>query len=438
MNSIADVLALAPGPSWHECVAIIQEIAANLEPAQPVPAPEDLLLEADGTVTFGFAGESARPQVADLASLLDTFLKKTEAPQGLRDLATENARDEPAHSTMASFTRALAFYERPNRRSDLQALAGRLDGRGHAVQADRAFAEIRERLVQKSEEAKAPDAVSKPAAPKKTDRERAVARARPLAIAAAVVLGAAAVSAMTVLRGWSSAAKPGTTVAAEAAIATGTAGADESSDRTTDVNGAKSRPVSRERAVSTEPAGSRAHHPVGTSASTHEGKPAKSSHPSGPSRAARAGREDARAFKAAATNGIAAVRPLPSPDRAASVAPSTGSPGGVVHVSRADDVSSAEDATYSSGDPGVTPPVWYRRQLPSEPSPDAKTGYYDIVIDTNGDVESVRLISPTRRYEERMLMAAAKAWKFRPARLNGQPVKYRMRVPITLTWTIDQ
>ena len=144
MNSIADVLALTPGPSWHESVAIVQEIAAHLEPGQPLPAPEDLLLESDGSITFGFAGESARPQVADLASLLDTLLKKAEAPQALRDLASENARDEPAHASIASFTKALAFYERPNRRSDLQALAGRLEGRSQAAQADRTLAEIRE------------------------------------------------------------------------------------------------------------------------------------------------------------------------------------------------------------------------------------------------------------------------------------------------------
>ena len=103
-----------------------------------------------------------------------------------------------------------------------------------------------------------------------------------------------------------------------------------------------------------------------------------------------------------------------------------------------EEMPAVDGATYTSEDTAVTPPVWYRRQLPSQPAPDAKTGYFDIVIDTNGDVESVRLISPTRRYEERMLMAAAKAWKFRPARLNGHPVKYRMRVPITLTWTIDR
>ena len=258
---------------------------------------------------------------------------------------------------------------------------------------------------------KAPDAVTAPAAPKKTDRDRAIARARALAIAAAVVLAAGAVSAMTVLRGWNGAARSGTPVAATQPATT--PGADESSDRTTDAPGAESRPVSSEHAVSSERAGARDHHPVGTSASTHAGKSAKSS-ASGPSRASRPGRDAARAFSAAAINGISPVRPLPESAPTSGLVPSSGSPGGLVHVSRGDDASSVETATYTSGDPGVTPPVWYRRQLPSEPSPDATTGYYDIVIDTNGDVESVRLISPTRRYEERMLMAAAKAWSSGP------------------------
>jgi len=45
-------------------------------------------------------------------------------------------------------------------------------------------------------------------------------------------------------------------------------------------------------------------------------------------------------------------------------------------------------------------------------------------------VDEVRLISPTRRYYDRMMVAAAKAWVFQPARLNGRPVKYRTRIPI--------
>jgi hypothetical protein len=35
----------------------------------------------------------------------------------------------------------------------------------------------------------------------------------------------------------------------------------------------------------------------------------------------------------------------------------------------------------------------------------------------------------------RLLLAAAKNWTYRPARLEGVPVKYRKRIQITLTRT---
>ena len=140
-------------------------------------------------------------------------------------------------------------------------------------------------------------------------------------------------------------------------------------------------------------------------------------------------------------SGLRPVQPLPSArlGAAPSVEPRSRAADSPVRARLTDSAAeTVEPPVYTHANSEVTPPVWSRRQLPSEPSPDSQTGYFDIVIDTNGDVESVRLISPTRRYEERMLMSAAKAWKFRPARLNGEPVRYRMQVPITLTWTIDR
>jgi hypothetical protein len=87
---------------------------------------------------------------------------------------------------------------------------------------------------------------------------------------------------------------------------------------------------------------------------------------------------------------------------------------------------------YSHVDPDVKPPKLLRQQLPSRPAPNALTGYLDFIVDTQGDVESLTLTSPTTRFQDLMMVAAAKAWKFRPAQLAGRPVKYRMRVPITL------
>ena len=58
-----------------------------------------------------------------------------------------------------------------------------------------------------------------------------------------------------------------------------------------------------------------------------------------------------------------------------------------------------------------------------------------ILIDESGAVERVRLRAKTPApgqtlYRHRMLIAAAKAWQFEPAQLNGQPVRYVMRVPL--------
>jgi TonB family protein len=93
----------------------------------------------------------------------------------------------------------------------------------------------------------------------------------------------------------------------------------------------------------------------------------------------------------------------------------------------------APDGIFSSAYPDVKAPALTRQQLPREPAPGDDTGFFDMVIDEAGNVANIKLISPRRRYHDRMLVAAAKAWKFRPATLNGQPVKYRLRIPIILT-----
>jgi hypothetical protein len=57
------------------------------------------------------------------------------------------------------------------------------------------------------------------------------------------------------------------------------------------------------------------------------------------------------------------------------------------------------------------------------------TGYFEILVNERGLVDQVKLVSATH-YHDRMLVSAAKAWKFRPALLEGRPVKYRTLIPI--------
>ena len=59
-------------------------------------------------------------------------------------------------------------------------------------------------------------------------------------------------------------------------------------------------------------------------------------------------------------------------------------------------------------------------------------GTIEVVVDEQGDVVKFKMISPANRYHERMLVSAAKMWKFRPAYKDGQPVRYRTRVRLTI------
>ena len=90
---------------------------------------------------------------------------------------------------------------------------------------------------------------------------------------------------------------------------------------------------------------------------------------------------------------------------------------------------------FTAADSTVTPAVIVRPVLPKEPPlgvPPDKIGTIDIVVDEQGDVLHVKLISPGNRYHERMLVSAAKMWKFRPAYKDGHPVRYKARVRLTI------
>ena len=79
--------------------------------------------------------------------------------------------------------------------------------------------------------------------------------------------------------------------------------------------------------------------------------------------------------------------------------------------------------------------AWSSRKLPSVPPRHLtvdQLGVLDLIISETGEVEHVKLISIANRFQERMIVAAAKAWRFRPALKDGQPVKYRIRVRVTL------
>jgi hypothetical protein len=57
----------------------------------------------------------------------------------------------------------------------------------------------------------------------------------------------------------------------------------------------------------------------------------------------------------------------------------------------------------------------------------------DVVIDENGGVMATSMRNPVSPLYDSHALAAARTWRYRPAMLNGAPVKYRKTIQIAIT-----
>jgi len=92
---------------------------------------------------------------------------------------------------------------------------------------------------------------------------------------------------------------------------------------------------------------------------------------------------------------------------------------------------------YSPSDTEVVPPVTVRQEVPQYPGRVlvGSSLMMDVIIDVDGSVESATMGGQPNPAYDRLLLQAAKTWQYRPATLNGRPVKYRKRIQLTLVPT---
>jgi len=92
---------------------------------------------------------------------------------------------------------------------------------------------------------------------------------------------------------------------------------------------------------------------------------------------------------------------------------------------------SADLTIYSPDSRGVSAPIGVKpqlpRRLPAELDPNG-LGRIELIVSTDGTVESVRLLKAPRSVHDSMFLSAAKAWQFQPALKDGFPVRYRKTV----------
>jgi hypothetical protein len=89
---------------------------------------------------------------------------------------------------------------------------------------------------------------------------------------------------------------------------------------------------------------------------------------------------------------------------------------------------------FSVEDTDVVAPIMTKQAMPRFPGllTQAASGVLELVIDTTGAVESVRLLETVHRNYDPVLVSAAKKWQYQPAQLDGTPVRYMKRIQISL------
>jgi hypothetical protein len=94
-----------------------------------------------------------------------------------------------------------------------------------------------------------------------------------------------------------------------------------------------------------------------------------------------------------------------------------------------------EPIVYTRDNAQVEQPVIINQDVPSYPGrvPFDRVGVIEVVINETGAVESVALLQQIEPLFNKLLLSAAKNWAYRPARLDGVPVKYRKRVQIAVS-----
>jgi TonB family protein len=89
---------------------------------------------------------------------------------------------------------------------------------------------------------------------------------------------------------------------------------------------------------------------------------------------------------------------------------------------------------YGGEDPNVQPPTIVNQTLPMYPGQVMmrRTGMLNIVINENGMVESAAMTNSITSAYDALAIASTKTWRYKPATLNGVPVKFRKVVQIAI------
>jgi hypothetical protein len=459
---------------WHDAVAVVQQLAEQVthggreEPAGSLPDVHRIAIEPNGELRVRLDPRGREPLVRGLGNLLSRLLTNRDSPAAVRLIVSQVMSDLPTIHTVEELVRELARWERPYRIQKVVALYERARN-APDISPTPDLSEL-DRLTDPStiifpiaadspESPNAFDSFRDPLAPLRGLKKYRFVMLNVAAVAVCLLLASSA--AIVMLRSPSSApaslppaarvetpeapepADPATAAAPRAAApatpvarpgvpptaATAAPPASVPLRRGSSVTPAPRRqggspqtPAARARAAA--PPSSVVTTPAPAATSLRE-QPAPVATDSSGAQAVDANRTPTADTNRGAQPPVRFATPPSAPRPSVAVVPppppTSTDPG-------------FPDRIYTSADPGVMAPVLIRPYLPGlteQSTVGTRLGVLEVVVDTTGAVESVRLRSPENRYRERWWLFVAKNWQFRPAYKDGQPVRFLTLIPLT-------
>jgi len=409
--TLADIIAQGIPRAWFESIAIVQEMCELVLARGPahdprVPELRHIAITQEGAVELLAEGPAEHSPVHRASLVLLALTPEAELPTQLRLLALEEVSPRPKLGNLRDLHKELEFFERPDRRSIIQG--------------------VYERYLAQTAPAETPAAIPPPLLePPPPRRKWRWWMSRNLWAGVGIVLLTAAVGAA--VWAWPRPEgrwmRQGVSEISAAASSAARFVAGKASEQAEAIkwrlklNRQPPRPLPDIRADVRAPA------PVAPTGGVAIQAPAAGS-PQLP----------AQTLPVGALQPDVSAPPAPTavavPSGAAEAAPPQPA-AGPPPATRETVPLPAASTVYSSADPLVVPPELVRPSLPSGPPPGVRLEdlpQVEVVVSATGEVESVRLVSPGTGPRPAMMLAAVKAWRFKPATRGGQPVAYRTRL----------
>jgi TonB family protein len=141
-------------------------------------------------------------------------------------------------------------------------------------------------------------------------------------------------------------------------------------------------------------------------------------------------RKEATEYKVLADGFLKLAEAAAAPPAPASAPPAGPEPSPTAPAPAAVD----SDRVFDATDTTVTPPVTIRQEMPrwnKGPIPLPGPGTVEIIIAKTGVVERATIVQSMVNFYDRQVLDATKNWRYRPALLDGQPVRFKKQIRIT-------